>query len=228
MASGGTACPLRGRHSPDKGFLPADVHRSLLERHRDHSSLWLTLQDRAQLQTGYPSDRGIRLSFLDDGHDPLALSGSRHTAQTQPFEVVVRYPHHPLAGERIPVIRCLKYANVPHFVVQGPDGCSALLPVWMTERYAASLPLVETPRLSIDALRALSCLINAQASSLSSAMILTSGGGDGAISTTATRSIDTSAKNSTKPFGSRRSKNSAQTPYHRLRSAHGRSKGGKQ
>jgi hypothetical protein len=26
-----------------------------------------------QLQTGYPPDRGIRLSFLDDGHDTFAL-----------------------------------------------------------------------------------------------------------------------------------------------------------
>jgi hypothetical protein len=55
MASGGTVCPLRGRHSRDKGFLPADVHRSLLERHQDHSSLWLTLQNRTQLQTGHTS-----------------------------------------------------------------------------------------------------------------------------------------------------------------------------
>jgi len=155
------------------------------------------------------------------------LSGSRHTAQAQPFEVVVRYPHHPLAGRRIAVIRCLKYANVPHFVIQSPDRCHALLPVWMTERYAGSLPLVETPRLSIDALRALCCLINTQASSLSSAMILTGGGSDGALSTTAaTRSTGTCAKKATKPAGSCRSKKSYQTPCHRLRRAHNRRKGG--
>src|SRR5262249_8130172 len=81
-------------------------------------------------------------------------SSSRHTAHEQLFKVVVRYPHHPLAGQRIAVIRCLKFAHVPHFVIQGPDGCRALLPVWMTEHCASSLSLVEPPRLSIDALQA--------------------------------------------------------------------------
>ena len=157
------------------------------------------------------------------------LSSSRHTAHEQPFKVVVRYPHHPLAGQRIAVIRCLKFAHVPHFVIQGPDGCRALLPVWMTEHCAASLSLVEPPRLSIDALQALCRLINAQASSLSSAMSLKGGGSDGELSATAaaTRSTDTRAKKATKPVSSSRSKKSAQTTRHRLRRAHSRRKGGK-
>src|SRR5215470_10329458 len=32
MASGGTACPFRGRHSPDEGFLPiiSSIHRKMI------------------------------------------------------------------------------------------------------------------------------------------------------------------------------------------------------
>jgi AcrR family transcriptional regulator len=37
---------VRGKEDILFLVLPDDVHRSLLERHRDHSSLWITLQDR--------------------------------------------------------------------------------------------------------------------------------------------------------------------------------------
>src|SRR5262249_59794053 len=51
-----------------------------------------------------------------------------------------------------------------------------LLPAWMTEPWAATLPLLEVPRLSIDALRALSRLIDAHRSSSSSATSRIDGG----------------------------------------------------
>jgi len=89
---------------------------------------------------------------------------------------VVRYPHHPFAGKRITVVRCRTYAHQPHFVIDAPDNYRILLPAWMTEPWAATLPLLEVPRLSIDALRALSRLIDAHRSSSSSATSRIDGG----------------------------------------------------
>src|SRR5215470_7399236 len=100
----------------------------------------------------------------------------RHTALEQPFEIVVRYPHHPFAGKRIIVVRCRTYAHQSHFVIDAPDNYRILLPAWMTEPCAATLPLLEVPRLSIDALRALSRLIDAHRSSSSSATSRIDGG----------------------------------------------------
>ena len=100
----------------------------------------------------------------------------RHTALEQPFEIVVRYPHHPFAGKRITVVRCRTYAHQSHFVIDAPDNYRILLPAWMTEPWAATLPLLEVPRLSIDALRALSRLIDAHRSSSSSATSRIDGG----------------------------------------------------
>jgi hypothetical protein len=56
---------------------------------------------------------------------------------------------------RVTVIRCRTYADQPHFVINAPDNYRILLPAWMTEPWAATLPLLEVPRLSIDALLAL-------------------------------------------------------------------------
>ena len=94
----------------------------------------------------------------------------------QPFEIVVRYPHHPFAGKRIAVIRRYTHAHQPHFIVDAPDNDRTLLPAWMTEPWAATLPLLEVPRLSIDALGALSRLIDAHRSSSSSATSRIDGG----------------------------------------------------
>ena len=65
-------------------------------------------------------------------------SNPRHTAQQQPLEVIVRYPHHPHTGERLTVVRRLLYAGAAHFVVELPDGDRLLLPAWMTETGAAA------------------------------------------------------------------------------------------
>ena len=43
-----------------------------LRRHRDHSSLWSALQDRAHLQTGSAPDRCVHLPFLDVRHEATA------------------------------------------------------------------------------------------------------------------------------------------------------------
>lgn len=142
---------------------------------------------------------------------------------------MVNYPHHPLAGQRICVIRTVKYADIPHFVVQGPDNCRALLPAWMAESHAAALPFVDgAPRLSIDALQTLCRLVAAQP--LSPSTILPGGGGgDGALSTTErpTRFIGVRKTKTIRPNGSRRSKRPSQAPHHRVRNGSLRGKRGK-
>ena len=60
------------------------------------------------------------------------------------------------------VLRRLRYADCPHFVIEQPGGSRLLLPAWMTEHHAATLPLVAVPRLSFDCLRELRHLIEAQ------------------------------------------------------------------
>lgn len=115
-------------------------------------------------------------------------SGLRHTAQEHLFEVVVQYPHHPRAGERVMVLRRVLHGARVHYVIEQPDGCRVLLPAWMTETSAAAMPMVEVPRLSLDALRELRGLIDAQrvSSSPSSETTRTGGGDDGTPCTMAT------------------------------------------
>jgi hypothetical protein len=92
-------------------------------------------------------------------------SDPRHTAQKQRFDVLVHYPYHPYAGERVFVVRTVQHAGTVHFVIDLADGTRGLLPEWMTEPSAANLPLVETATLSLPALRAVratidSCLLS--------------------------------------------------------------------
>src|SRR5271166_3970179 len=89
-------------------------------------------------------------------------SNPRHTAQQQPLDVIVRYPHHPHAGERLTVVRRLLYAGDGHFVVELPDGDRLLLPAWMTQTDAATLPMMATPRLTFACLRELRRLVDLQ------------------------------------------------------------------
>jgi len=120
------------------------------------------------------------------------FSSQRHTAVEQPSEVVVRYPYHPFAGRSVAVRRRVTHAGQVHYSIEGPDKHPVLLPAWMTESSAAALPIVEAPRLPLDALRALYGLIEAQRSPSSSGMIRMDGGDNGTASTMAatTRSSD--------------------------------------
>jgi len=115
-------------------------------------------------------------------------SSPRHTAQEHPFEVVIHYPHHPRAGNCVLALRRLVHGSRLHFVIEQPDGCRVLLPAWMTESSAAALPMVEVPRLTLDSLRELRGLIDAQrvSSSPSSEATRTGGGDDGTTRTMAT------------------------------------------
>lgn len=129
------------------------------------------------------------------------MSGPRHTAHEQPFEVVIRYPHHPRAGECVVAYRRVVHAGRIHFVIEQPDGCRVLLPAWMSESWAATLPTIEVPRLSLDALRELRGLVDAQvvSSSSSSKMIRTAGDGDAERPTATTRSIRAHNKRNSPP-----------------------------
>src|SRR4030088_3586106 len=99
-------------------------------------------------------------------------SRRRHTAQEQPFDVLIQYPQHPRAGERVVVVRRLQYGGSVHFVIEQPDGMRALLPAWMTEPWAAQLTIIEMPRLTLEALHALRVAINGALLSLSSSSMM--------------------------------------------------------
>src|ERR1700733_5252777 len=84
----------------------------------------------------------------------------RHTAQKQQFDVLIHYPYHPYAGERVFVVRTVQHAGTVHFVIDLADGTRGLLPGWMTEKSAANLPFVEAATLSLSALRAIRTTID--------------------------------------------------------------------
>jgi len=153
-----------------------------------------------------------------------------HTAQKQAFEVMVRYPHHPLAGKTITAARRVTYGGASHFHVCGPDHHGLLLPGWMTEPSAAALPVVDMPRLPLDALRALRGLIDAQPSALPFVTNRMRGDKNDAKSTIpASRPLDTcggselqQTSQSVRPIGAH---TSAQASCHRMRSSQGKCQG---
>src|SRR6516225_8914308 len=83
VAPGGAACALRGRYSSNQGGVPADEYGPVARCHRHHSHLWPSFQDRTHVQAGCASNRLIRLPFLDDGHDPVAIP-EREPAPSSP------------------------------------------------------------------------------------------------------------------------------------------------
>jgi len=97
-----------------------------------------------------------------------ARSSPRDTAQEQGFDVLIHYPHHPRAGERVVVVRRLQHGGSMHFAIDQPDGTRGLLPAWMTEPWAQQLPVTEVPRLALEALRALRSIVDGALLSLSS------------------------------------------------------------
>src|SRR6516165_1344244 len=64
-------------------IVPADEYGPVARCHRHHSHLWPSFQDRTHVQAGCPSNRLIRLPFLDDGHDPVAIP-EREPAPSSP------------------------------------------------------------------------------------------------------------------------------------------------
>src|SRR3954447_17415234 len=111
-----------------------------------------------------------------------ACSRRRHTAQEQPFDVLIQYAQHPRAGERVAVVRRLHHGGSVHFVIEQPDGTRALFPAWMTEPWAAQLTIIEMPRLTLEALHGLRSAINGALLSLSSSSMMRGKCDDGATS----------------------------------------------
>jgi hypothetical protein len=84
-----------------------------------------------------------------------------------------------------------------------------LLPAWMTENSAATLPMVAAPRLSLDALRELRGLIDAQRlSSSPSSETNRMGGGDDGTTCRMTTARSPGARNQRKPAPATRSDDS--------------------
>jgi excisionase family DNA binding protein len=108
-------------------------------------------------------------------------------------------------------------------VIEQPDGCRVLLPARMTESFAATLPMVEGPRLALDSLRELRGTVDALvvSSSSSSKTIRTGGDGDGVKRATATtRSVVTHNKRNSaaaaRSHSSRRDRKSTQAADKRM------------
>jgi len=79
------------------------------------------------------------------------------------------------------VVRVLQYGGSAHFVIDQPDGRRALLPVWMTEPWAAQLAIVKTPRLTRAALGLLRDVIDGALLSLSSSLMMREGCDEGGV-----------------------------------------------
>ena len=99
-----------------------------------------------------------RLPPVNRGRDGRSSSISGALQQnTGPRSVVVRYPLHPLAGRTL-WIRERRRGPSPTYRLSTSEGESFELPVWMTEETAARLRFVDSPRLSVAALRELVAL----------------------------------------------------------------------
>jgi hypothetical protein len=145
--------------------------------------------------------------------------------------VVIHYPHHPRAGESIAVLRRVLYAEHVHFVIEQADGSRVLLPEWMTEPWAATLPVVDVPGLSLDALRALCRLINANRVVSSPSSTANHRGSDAAADTMAATQFvgactEDEPASATRSSKSRGDQHSTQTTAQRMRGTRGLQRGG--
>jgi hypothetical protein len=145
----------------------------------DHTALKLKMNTVGKHRWTVPEDTLTLIGHLARQMPDKQIA--RHTAQQQPLEVIVQYPHHPHAGERLTVVRPLLYAGDAHYVVELPAGGRLLVPAWMTETSAATPPMVAMPRLSFACLSELRLLIDQQCVSSSPSLetIRNDGGADG-------------------------------------------------
>ena len=90
----------RSRPSPRAGGEFGEQPRHALIEHREAFPAGLVAE-----RAGQPRLPGRR-------------SIPRHTAQKQPFDVQIHYPHHPRAGERVLVVREVHHAGRLHFVIR--------------------------------------------------------------------------------------------------------------
>ena len=93
-------------------------------------------------------------------------SKQRDNAGCLGSEVRITYPHHPRCGQAVAVLGSKRHAGSSHFVVRQPDGTLSLLPSWMTESAASANRMHSPPRLPVERLVDLRCLVDALLASL--------------------------------------------------------------
>ena len=151
----------------------------------------------------------------------MAASSSRssHTTQYQGMEITIHYRHHPLAGCRLVVEYGVRNAVGLVFMVPRPNGRFLAIPSWMTETWAADLPICASPCVSLGALQDLRRLLDDVLPSLAAPSA--EGDGDDYSNATPTTDLvrigtgsagapDTSAHNGDDDGGEAASRNSSQ------------------
>jgi hypothetical protein len=78
-----------------------------------------------------------------------------HNARYQPAETIVRYRFHPRYGETVIVAGRNRHGDDVALIIRQPDGTLAQLPIWMTEDFAETMAVTESPRLPLAYLREL-------------------------------------------------------------------------
>jgi hypothetical protein len=82
-----------------------------------------------------------------------------HNAGRLTFEVVVRYPYHPLTGQSVLVVGETEHGGALHLIVRKSDGAKLLLPAWMTFPESRG-KILSCPRLSVNRLLDLRALLD--------------------------------------------------------------------
>src|SRR3954453_20756663 len=113
----------------------------------------------------------------------------RHTAGGLGSAMRISYPHHPRFGQIVVVLGAKQHAGVVHLVIRQPDGTLSLVPRWMTEAAASSCELRQAPRLSVERLSDLRCLVDALLASMRGESAPGEGGGDGSHETNPGRPV---------------------------------------
>jgi len=91
----------------------------------------------------------------------LTQGRGKHTAHIQVSEIMVYYPFHAFSGKKIPTCGLKQHREEKHYIIIQPDGTKTYLPVWMTEPAAKSIPIVEKPKISLEALLELKKIVDA-------------------------------------------------------------------
>jgi hypothetical protein len=96
----------------------------------------------------------------------LRRSDLTHTAHVSPFpaalpaEVTIIYPHHPLAGTKLRVVRWTRLEGIVHLVLELVDGSRGCLPAGWTDAFGGETGQQGTvPAFSASGLRQLARLI---------------------------------------------------------------------
>ncbi|MBK3787073.1 hypothetical protein G3A43_43700 [Paraburkholderia aspalathi] len=73
---------------------------------------------------------------------------------------MVQYCFHPLAGQRLEVVRVHRVHDQQCYVVRRADGSTVSVPAWMTELSSAQIRVVAEPRIAVETLLELRRLVS--------------------------------------------------------------------